>query len=88
MERWDVEEEEEMEDTETPARMRLLRVGREALFVEHLVGDLKEGRVNSRELPAVLENLGARARQTSQAGNLQEKPQPRVGGNPLRGRIA
>ena len=60
MERWDVEEEEELENTETAARMRLLRVGREASFVEHLVGDLKEGRVNSRELPVVLENLGAR----------------------------
>jgi hypothetical protein len=60
MERWDVEEEEEMEDSETVARTRLLRVRREAPFVEHLVCDLKKGRVNPWELPTILENLGTR----------------------------
>ena len=54
------EEEEELEETPTAIRMRLLRVGREADFLDHLVGDLKAGRVNSWELPAILENLGAR----------------------------
>jgi hypothetical protein len=59
---WEIEDEleEELEDTETAVRMRLRRVGREADFVEHLVGDLKDGRVNPWELPTLLENLGAR----------------------------
>jgi hypothetical protein len=59
---WEIEDEleEELVDTETAVRMRLRRVGREADFIEHLVGDLKDGRVNSWELPALLENLGAR----------------------------
>lgn len=59
---WEIEDEleEELEDTETAVRMRLRRVGREADFIEHLVGDLKDGRVNPWELPALLENLGAR----------------------------
>jgi len=59
---WELEDEleEDLADTETAVRMGLRRVGREADFVEHLVGDLKDGRVNSWELPALLENLGAR----------------------------
>jgi hypothetical protein len=59
---WEIEDEteEELEDTETAVRMRLRRVGREADFIEHLVCDLKDGRVNPWELPALLENLGAR----------------------------
>jgi len=59
---WGIEDEmeEELEDTETAVRMRLRRVGREADFIEHLVGDLNDGRVNPWELPALLENLGAR----------------------------
>jgi hypothetical protein len=59
---WEIEDEmeEELEDTETAVRMRLRRVGREADFIEHLVGDLKDGRVHPWELPPLLENLGAR----------------------------
>jgi len=44
---WELEDEleEDLADTETAVRMGLRRVGREADFVEHLVGDLKDGRV-------------------------------------------
>lgn len=68
---WEIEDEleEEMEDTETAVRMRLRRVGREADFIEHLVGDLKDGRVNPWELPALLENLGARLGRLARSGS-------------------
>ena len=68
---WEIEDEleDELEDTETAVRMRLRRVGREADFIEHLVGDLKDGRVNPWELPALLENLGARLARLASPGS-------------------
>ena len=35
-------------------------VGKEAGFVERLAGEIKAGTLNPAELPALLENLGAR----------------------------
>jgi hypothetical protein len=41
-------------------QMRLTLVAREAAFVARLAGELQAGRLAAAELPALLENLGAR----------------------------